>query len=306
MQPDDKKETNGKPLPKFSMQHNSMTLESQSFSGNYPVRELPKKMVQWINDGRKTVYRQISDMQPKINFFPGHLPVVTTFNAHTSFPFNSANKGVGFIPRAEYLEEYIQLFQQAINGGRSELWKKSIRERVAAASKFYFNRDIIDYRCLGTLEIFEKQTFANITEMPLASLLYTGTFPSYMSFQVNCGIEIIDKNDLRYMFIMLSRLLFEYDGFHITQNDYPYAYIFWVSEVIEKTPYRVAAKEDTSGQSFKTTDISWDEEAVHAVNRAPGMLQQYIREQIEGYARQRGFSTISLQLLEEAQLALRT
>jgi hypothetical protein len=36
------------------------------------------------------------------------------------------------------------------------------------------------------------------------------------------------------------------------------------------------------------------------------MLQQYIREQVEGYARQRGFSTISLQLLEEAQLALRT
>jgi light-independent protochlorophyllide reductase subunit B len=47
--------------------------------------------------------------------------------------------------------------------------------------------------------------------------------------------------------------------------------------------------------------MQWDSEAIESINRAPGMIRQYIREQVEKYARERGFQNISLDVLQEAK-----
>ena len=184
---------------------------------------------------------------------------------------------------------------------RGLAWAESLEKRLETVSKFNFNREVIDYRCLTSLEIFEKRTFSNLCRMPMASLHYTGHCPSYVSFQLNCGVEIVGQEDPRHTFIMLSRTMFEYDSFHITQPQFPYAYLFWISEVQDKTPHRVEEQPDKVQYLRQTGDMQWDSEAIESINRAPGMIRQYIREQVEKYARERGFQNISLDVLQEAK-----
>ena len=104
---------------------------------------------------------------------------------------------------------------------------------------------------------------------------------------------------------MLSRVMFEYDSFHLAQSNFPYAYIFWISEVLEKTPYQVAEKPQNVSYIQEADGLAWDEDAILSVNQAPGMIRQFIREQIEKYAVKRGFNRITLELVQEAKKVYR-
>ncbi len=59
----------------------------------------------------------------------------------------------------------------------------------------------------------------------------------YRSFQVNTIVQILPPGDGAFRFAFLSRQLFEHDRFHITQTEFPFAYLFHPVEVREKTPY---------------------------------------------------------------------
>ncbi len=112
--------------------------------------------------------------------------------------------------------------------------------RVQAAGELLQHPEHIDPYRLGSLEIFEGQTFKNIQNDPRVALLFTGGGPEYLSFQLNCAAEILGAGHPVYEFLRLSRLLFEFEQFHIAQPKYPYAYQFWVCEIKEKTPRRRA------------------------------------------------------------------
>ena len=60
----------------------------------------------------------------------------------------------------------------------------------------------------------------------------------FVSYQVDCVVEIIPKDDLRYRFSWAMRRLFEYEPFHVVQTIFPYAYTFWVVGAHDKTPKR--------------------------------------------------------------------
>ncbi|MDH5681339.1 MAG: PCP reductase family protein, partial [Spirochaetota bacterium] len=282
---------------KVRITDNSINFEISEASGNIvnkesPLISLPMKYIDWIDEGRKGMYDKILGKSESVQFFAQHLPVIVTHTDNDLFPFNCSNKGIGFMPKDEYLSEFIDLFQETIHNTHGKPWQLSIRDRIKSVSRFYFDHDKIDHRAVTSLEIFQKNTYNNLLSKPLSSLLFTGNAPEYISFQLNCVVEIIGQNDPRHTFIMLARTMFEYDHFHITQPQFPYAYIFWISEVKDKTPYRVPEQPDKV-QYIKTKgDINWQPEASQAVNRAPGMIRQFIKEKIENYARERGFHEI--------------
>ncbi len=269
-----------------------------------PLLSLPGKYIDWIDQGRKGMYDKILGKSESVRFFAQHLPVIVTYSESNIFPFNCSNKGIGFIPKKEYLSEFIDLFQETLHNTRGKPWQKSIEERVNAISKFYFDHEKIDHRAMTSLEIFEKNTYQNLSQTPLASLLFTGDAPDYISFQLNCAVEVIGQDDPRHTFIMLARTMFEYDSFHIAQPQFPYAYIFWISEITDKSPYRVQ-KQNDKVQYIKTKgDLHWQADAIESISRAPGMIRQFIKEKIEDYARERGFTEIDLQLVREAKNTL--
>ncbi len=268
------------------------------------LKSLPQKYIDWIDNGRKGMYDKLLGRSETVRFFAQHLPVIVTYSENNIFPFNCSNKGIGFIPKEKYLSEFINLFHETIYNSRGKPWQQSIEDRVNAVSKFYFDHEKIDHRAITSLEIFEKNTFQNLNHTPLSSLLFTGDAPDYISFQLNCAVEVIGQDDPRHTFIMLARTMFEYDHFHIAQPQFPFAYIFWISEVMDKTPYRVREQPDKV-QYIKTKgNLHWQPDAIQAVNRAPGMIRQFIREKIEDYAGKRGFTEINLELIREAKNAL--
>ena len=281
---------------------NSILIDLEDGPRRFPLRPLPLDKIEWMENGRRRVYDTIQNGRAETLTGPSHhLPMVTTYSARSTFPFNCCNKGVGFQPKKEYLDVCIEHLRHVHETTRGKPWRESLNERVEAARWFYFNREMIDYRACATLEIFEKTTFANLQRTPMASLLYTGDSPIFVSFQLNTVVEIIDQDDPRHTFTMLMRTLFESEPFHIYQPQFPYAYIFWISQVIDKTPVRVKEQPTKIQYVVEEGGIEWDDDALEAVGRAPSLIQEYIRDLIEDYARQRGFKVITSAFVEEAK-----
>lgn len=101
---------------------------------------------------------------------------------------------------------------------------------------FYSAPERLELGCLGSLEIFQGQTFQNILLDPRVSLHYTGEGPDYPGFQINAIAEMVHSGNPRFEFLHWARQLFERDSFHIQQPAYPLGYLFWVSEVYDKSP----------------------------------------------------------------------
>lgn len=203
------------------------------------VRELPEGFVRWQLDYKHSIYDAI-ERDEYIAFNAGHLPVVATWSEGSATP-NLANKGVGFTPKDEHIERYLSIVEDAVEE-ISKLPPHAVNEtrglRVAAAREVYAHPEHIDWRRLGLLEIFEGETFRNLSKNPMASVLWTGNSPVFVSYQVDCVVEIMTPEDPRYRFAWAMRRLFEYEPFHVVQTMYPYSYCFWVVDVHDKTPKR--------------------------------------------------------------------
>ena len=206
---------------------------------SFDVKELPESFVRWQLDYKHSIYDAI-ERDEYIAFNAGHLPVVGTWTSDSIVP-NLANKGVGFTPRDEHMDHYLKLVEDAVEE-ISQLPPHAVNEtrdlRIRTAREFYAHPEHIDWRRLGLLEIFEGGTFKNLTENPVASVLWTGNAPVFVSFQVDCIVEIITPDDPRYRFSWAMRRLFEYEPFHVVQTMYPYSYCFWVIGYKDKTPKR--------------------------------------------------------------------
>lgn len=279
-------------------------VRSPNCSLTLPVTALPAPLISWFAEGKLDIYRQLLADPAKVDFFHQHLPVLVTHVPGSPFPFNCGNKGVGFLPKHEFLAGYIELYRQTIEASKSIPWRNSLPDRITAARSFHENREAIDFRCLTSIEIFQKQTFRNLQHYPLASLLFTGSTPEYRSFQLNCAVEIIDREDPRFTFIRLSRRLFEFDGFHIAQPDFAYGYIFWISEIMDKTPHRVAEQTARDSEATPVT-LRWDEEALSILHTVPAWHRSQMKNQIERYGVERGFERITMEVVAEARKVLR-
>jgi hypothetical protein len=204
-----------------------------------PIKELPEKFVRWQIEYKRGVYDAI-ERDEYIAFNAGHLPVVGTIGETGLVP-NLANKGVGFTPKDEHLDRYLELVESAverIQGLPPHAVDETRALRVATAREFYAHPEHVDWRRLGLLEIFEGDTYRNLSRRPCASVLWTGNSPVFVSFQVDCLVEVITSEDPRYRFSWAMRRLFEYEPFHVVQTMFPYAYCFWVVDWHDKTPKR--------------------------------------------------------------------
>jgi hypothetical protein len=208
-------------------------------SADYAIQELPEKFISWQLDYKHSIYDKI-ERDEYVAFNQGHLPVVATLGSGSPVP-NLANKGVGFTPRDEYLAHYLRLVEEAV-AQIEQLPPHAVDEtrslRVKTARDLYAHPEHIDWRRLGLLEIFEGTTLRNLMELPLASVLWTGNSPVFVSFQVDCVVEIITPEHPRYRFSWAMRRLFEYEPFHVVQTMFPYSYTFWVYDWHDKTPKR--------------------------------------------------------------------
>jgi hypothetical protein len=203
------------------------------------IKELPEALVRWQLEYKRGIYDAI-ERDEYVRFNAGHLPVVGTWSEGSDFP-NLANKGVGFTPKDEHIEHYLSVVEGAVEQ-IEKLPPHAVDDtrplRIAAARELYSHPEHIDWRRLALLEIFEGETYRNIVKNPVAAVLWTGDSPVFLSFQVDCVVEMITPEHPRYRFAWAMRRLFEYEPFHVVQTMFPYAYTLWVHDWKDKTPRR--------------------------------------------------------------------
>ncbi len=264
----------------------------------FPRVTLPGPFVDWVVEGRKAMY-DLLEGRAHAPFFGSHLPVVVTSSRNSAFPFNTGNKGVGLLPVPEKMDDYCDLYQETFRRAREEPWEERLKSRLDAVRRFITSEDISN-EALVSLEIFEKTTFSNLADYPIATLHYTGDGPIYRSFQINAVVQIVPPEHPVYRFAFLSRQLFEYDSFHITQTMFPYAYIFYPTEVRDKTPF--PRREDSPAPArpavWSEMTLIWDDVVLEQLIRAPTAIQRFIIKVTEKFARERGETSVGTEMFE--------
>jgi hypothetical protein len=198
---------------------------------------LPEDFLLWQSQARFNMFQLMEQKGAQaISMAPVHLPVLASLG-NGSFPINLSTRGIGVLPRQEYIEEFTEKFRSALSHVEMTQFSESLRDRVSCAKEFYSAPDLFDPHILGGLEIFEGQTSKNLMKNPKASLLYTGEAPKFPSYQLNGVISFVESGDPHYEFLLAARKLFAFDSFHIKQKQYPYGYIFHVTEIKNKTPF---------------------------------------------------------------------
>jgi hypothetical protein len=113
-----------------------LTIKTAGGSRTLEVREMPPQIFEWQRQARiKNLEAILSDEM--FEGFGPHLPTMSVLNAEGDFPVNSAAKGVGLVPKPEYMQDYLTRFNQLIEDAVAAGWKKSIHVRVQALLDFY-------------------------------------------------------------------------------------------------------------------------------------------------------------------------
>jgi len=219
--------------PNVTSRGDTISVERNQTATQHPLARLPLDFITWQREARLDLYQELA-RSPTMPSFAAHLPTLVTWPGGDGFP-NLVVKGAGLIARPEELEGYTRSYQALLDQLATRPWPDTLNERTAAARSFYERPEVVDPHCLCGLEIFEGSTYQNILANPYVSLLFTGAGPRYRSFQLNCVVEIVSAADARFRFIRSMRALFEHESFHYQQPDYPFGYVFWVLQSLDKS-----------------------------------------------------------------------
>lgn len=163
--------------------------------------------------------------------FCSHNPA---FVSHGPGGLNGSIKGVGFLPKPEYLEETLDAYLEHIKSydGDDEAYSK---RGLALLVKHLYRpeaHDRIDFTRLGSLEMAKKHSWDNYRLNPEATLIYYQ--PPVISYELRGTIDIYDeaasgKRELYQQFINA-----QHDVYHRPDMSrwirYP-AYVFTIKEV---------------------------------------------------------------------------
>jgi hypothetical protein len=204
---------------------------------NFKINTFPDEFIKWQSTARMKMFEILkqNDSSSVISQ-PAHLPVLAT-SGEGPFSINLATRGLGILPKKEMLIYFTKLFNETLDFCKGKDWDDTLSRRVDTAISFYKDYKNFDLHILGGLEIFEGQTSKNLLKYPLASLLYTGGPPQFLSFQFNGIVKFINDDSPYYTFLLAARELFAFDRFHVHQIHYPYGYIFYLIDYRDKRPY---------------------------------------------------------------------
>lgn len=214
-----------------------ISVSSENTIKNFPRIQLPQDFIDWQCKARRHAFSEmINFAAEKVRTMPAHLPVLATYG-QGDFSINLTSRGIGLLPKAEFLQEYSESFEEIIQDAQDQPWSETLKRRVQAIQTFYDNPGHIDPTVLGGLEIFEGQTVKNLQNSPLAALLYSGEAPRFASYQFSGLVQFIYPGDPAFRFLLAARELFARDSFHIHQIHYPFGYLFYPLEMRNKTPF---------------------------------------------------------------------
>ena len=163
------------------------------------------------------------------------------FISHGPAGLNASIKGIGFLPKPEYLEETLEAYLKHIDSFDPE--DKTYSERgLALLVKYMYGpeaRDRIDFTCVGSLEMAKMHSYTNYKANPEATLLFYQ--PPMISYELRGKMEIIDECDSGKREIYQQMINAQHDVYHRPNKaiwlDRP-AYLFHIEEIYDNSATR--------------------------------------------------------------------
>ncbi|MCD6418402.1 hypothetical protein J7M00_06440 [bacterium] len=191
-----------------------------------------KRFFDWAYHKRaRTVKRQIDgeNIHPREIFlsFTTHTPAIIT---HGSAGLNGSIKGIGFLPKQEFIDEILDIYLSHISTADEphyadrglkilyeQMWSPEAEERI-------------DFSILGTLELAKAHTWTNLHENATATLLFYE--PPIISFEVRTKAEI-HTDGIYHKFLNAQHDMFHRPNPDVWENR-P-AYIFRIEEIYDNS-----------------------------------------------------------------------
>jgi hypothetical protein len=175
------------------------------------------------------------EMSPEKVFlsFCSHDPALVSYGPAG---LNASIKGVGFMPKPEYLEETLAAYIEHIKSWTPDDKEYSQRGLELLIKYMYGEeaRHRIDFTCIGSLEMAKKHSYANYKANPEATIIYYQ--PPAISYELRGKMEIHDEMDTGKREIYQQFLNAQHDVYHRPDMTrwlkYP-AYVFRIEEIYD-------------------------------------------------------------------------
>lgn len=154
---------------------------------------------------------------------------------------NASIKGIGFMPKWEYLEETLEAYQKHI--ATYVPGDKTYSQRgLEVLMKYMYAPEAqhrVDFSCVGSLEMAKNHSWINYQANPEATLLFYQ--PPMISFELRGKMEIIDGPSAGERELYQRFINAQHDVYHVPNLESPVrypAYIFHIEEVYDNSASR--------------------------------------------------------------------
>jgi hypothetical protein len=149
---------------------------------------------------------------------------------------NASIKGIGFLPKDEYLEETLEAYIKHIKTYDPSDKEYSSRGLKLLVDYMYGEdvRDHIDFTKVGSLELAKKHSYANYQVNPQATLIFYQ--PPAISYELRGKMEIYDETVSGKREIYQQFINAQHDVYHspdMTRWLTRPAYIFHIEEIFD-------------------------------------------------------------------------
>ena len=162
---------------------------------------IPEAFIQWAYRGRAELIRRQAEGEPVPPHeiflgFTRHNPAVVS---NGPAGLNASIKGVGYIPRPEYVQETLDAYLQHIGRG----WRDGYsQDGLRLLMRLLYGKggtERIDFARFGSLELARDHTWINIQADPIVTLLFYQ--PPGTSYEVRGRAEIHEKGSIYHRLI---------------------------------------------------------------------------------------------------------
>jgi hypothetical protein len=196
------------------------------------MEQIPRKFIDWAYHQRaELVRKQLSGEKISHDaFFLGftrHTPAIITDGPAG---LNGSIKGVGFIPKAEFIDDILAKYKDHIQSPADANYSARGLELLHKLVWGEGKDEIIDFSVIGTLELALDHTWINLKDNNHATLLFYQ--PPVISYELRCRAEI-HIGDSIHEFLNAQHDV--YHGSNIEKwGDRP-AYLFRIEEIFDNS-----------------------------------------------------------------------
>jgi hypothetical protein len=193
----------------------------------------------WAFDTRGNTVNKLNQGEeiPPEKFFLSFCSHTPTFVSNGPAGLNAAVKGIGFVPKEEYLEEILAIYMEHINSFDPADQKAYSQRGLAILARELYAPDVkhrIDFARLTSLELVKLHSYENYKANPECTLCYYQ--PPAISYELRGKMRILDENDSGKREIYQQFVNAQHDVYHAPNVErWPTrpAYVFEIEEVYD-------------------------------------------------------------------------